>query len=96
MNNPVKCKEDATVVELNNVAENNRKKSLIYVQISVKTARKSITLLTLDQNEIVHDYFLTAENVQQHAINIEVLIAEKIIRGFFISIKEIAVLHCLL
>jgi len=68
----------------------------MYVQISVKIVRKSITLLALDQNEIVDDYFLTAENVQQHAINIEVLIAEKNIRGFFISIKETAVLHCLL
>jgi len=68
----------------------------MYVQISVKIVRKSITLLALDQNEIVDDYFLTAENVQQHAINIEVLIAEKNIRGFFIFIKETAVLHCLL
>ena len=68
----------------------------MYVQISVEIARKSIALLTLNQNEIVDDYFLIAENVQQYAINIEVLTAEKNIRGFFISIKDIAVLHCLL
>jgi len=60
----------------------------MYVQISVKTARKSITLLTLDQNEIVDDYFLTAENVQQHAIDIEVLIAGKNIRGFLYPSKK--------
>ena len=61
----------------------------MYVQISAKIARKSITLLTLDQNEIFDDYFLTAENVQKHAINIVVLIALKTYVDFLSPSKKL-------